>query len=332
LSIGSAFSGIRVLVVGDVMLDEHIQGLVRRLSPEAPVPIVEIQGRRFHPGGAGNVAANITSLSGSALLVGVVGTDRAGERLREELSARAVSPEHLLAVPDRRTTTKSRVLAGGQHIVRFDDECRLDLAPEEEERLFARTAECMRNADVCVISDYGKGVLTPKICQNVIRAASTKNISTVVDPKGTDYKKYDGATVITPNLSEARTLAGIYETRFHIESTVPIEDIAETIMARCNANLLITRGADGMSLFERRAEPVTIQARARQVYDITGAGDTVVATIAMGLAAGLSLENACRLGNFAAGIVIGELGASTICLQTLEAAIAGENLAFPGAT
>jgi rfaE bifunctional protein kinase chain/domain len=328
LSIFSDFAGRRVLVVGDAMLDEHIQGQVRRLSPEAPVPIVEIQSRRFHPGGAANVAANITSLGGSALLVGIIGADGAGMQLRQELSARAVAPEYLIAALDRRTTTKSRVMAGGQHIVRFDEECRLDLSPEEEDTLAKRAAECVNDADACVISDYAKGVATPKICQTVITAASARGIPIVVDPKGSDYTKYAGATVITPNLNEARTLAGTYDSRFHArdDSGILIEDIAETIMRRCSASLLITRGSEGMSLFERGARPVTIRARARQVYDVTGAGDTVVATSALGLAAGLSLENACRLGNLAAGIVVGELGASTISLEALKSATAEENL------
>jgi rfaE bifunctional protein kinase chain/domain len=328
LSIFSNFAGRRVLVVGDAMLDEHIQGQVRRLSPEAPVPIVEIQSRRFHPGGAANVAANVTSLGGSALLVGIVGADGAGMQLRQELSARSVLPEYLIAAPDRRTTTKSRVMAGGQHIVRFDEECRLDLSPEEEDALARRAAKCARDADACVISDYAKGVVTPKVCQTVITAASAKGIPIVVDPKESDYTKYAGATVITPNLNEARTVAGTYDSRFHArdDSGILIEDIAETIMKKCNASLLITRGSEGMSLFERGARPVTIRARTRQVYDVTGAGDTVVATLALGFAAGLSLENSCRLGNLAAGIVVGELGASTISLEALESAAEEENL------
>ncbi len=332
MTLRSTFSKLRVLVVGDVMLDEHIQGRVRRLSPEAPVPIVEIQSRRFHPGGAGNVAANVTSLGGTALLVGIIGQDTAADRLKEELSTRGVTPDHLVTAAGRSTTTKSRVMAAGQHIVRFDDECRLDLAPEHEERLTARAAECVRNADVCIISDYAKGVLTPRVCRTVIEIAAARSIPAVVDPKGTDYEKYAGATVITPNLIEAFTLAGTYDGRFHggAESPALIEGIAATIMARCDANLLITRGADGMSLFEHRAKPVTIQAQARQVYDITGAGDTVVATLAMGLAAGLSLENASRLGNLAAGIVVGELGASTISLEALECAMADDHSIFPG--
>lgn len=313
------------------MLDEHIQGQVRRLSPEAPVPIVEIQSRRFHPGGAANVAANITSLGGSALLVGIIGADAAGMQLRQELCERAVGPEYLIASVDRRTTTKSRVMAGGQHIVRFDEECHLDLSADEEGALAGRAAECVGEADACIISDYAKGVATSKICQAVITAACGKGIPIVVDPKGSDYTKYAGATVITPNFHEATTLAGTYDSRFHVrdDSGILIEDIAETIMRRCSASLLITRGSEGMSLFERGGRPVTIRARARQVYDVTGAGDTVVATLALGLAAGLSLEKACRLGNLAAGIVVGELGASTISLEALESAAEEEDLIFP---
>jgi D-glycero-beta-D-manno-heptose-7-phosphate kinase len=328
LSILSHFAGRRVLVIGDVMLDEHIQGQVRRLSPEAPVPIVEIQSRRFHPGGAANVAANISSLGGSALLVGIIGADSAGTQLRQELSTRTVSPDYLITALNRRTTTKSRVMAGGQHIVRFDEECRLDLSTEEEDALARQAAQCADDAEACVISDYAKGVVSPKVCHTVITAASAKGIPIVVDPKGSDYTKYAGATVITPNLNEARTLAGTYDNRFHArdDSGILIEDVAETIMRRCSASLLITRGSEGMSLFERGERPVTIRARARQVYDVTGAGDTVVATLALGLAAGLSLENACRLGNLAAGMVVGELGASTISLEALERATATEDL------
>jgi rfaE bifunctional protein kinase chain/domain len=331
LSICSRFEGRSVLVVGDAMLDEHIQGHVRRLSPEAPVPIVEIQSRRFHPGGAANVAANITSLGGKALLAGIIGTDSSGVQLCEELSSRAVASEHLIAAADRRTTTKSRVMAGGQHIVRFDEECRLDLSPEQENALARRAATCAEEADACIISDYAKGVVTVKICQTVIKAASQKGIPIVVDPKGTDYTKYAGATVITPNLNEARIVAGTYDSRFHArdDSGILIEDIAEIIMSRSSASLLITRGSEGMSLFERGGRAVTIRARARQVYDVTGAGDTVVATLALALAAGLSLENACRLGNLAAGIVIGELGASTISREALENSIAEEDLIPP---
>ncbi len=331
MSICSIFEGRRLVVVGDVMLDEHIQGQVRRLSPEAPVPIVEIQSRRFHPGGAANVAVNITSLGGTALLAGIIGADTAGTRLREELSLRGADSKHLIAVTGRRTTTKSRVMAGGQHIVRFDEECRLDLSPEEEDALARRACECAQEAHACIISDYAKGVAIPKICQRVISAASERGIPIIVDPKGTDYTKYAGATLITPNLNEARTLAGTYDSRFlaRDDSGILIEDIAETIMRRLSANLLITRGSEGMSLFERGAPPVTIRARARQVYDVTGAGDTVVAVLALGLAAGLSLENASRLGNLAAGVVVGELGASTISPEALESAITDEDRILP---
>lgn len=315
-----------MLVVGDVMLDEHIQGDVRRLSPEAPVPIVEIQSRRFHPGGAANVAANISSLGGSPVLVGVIGTDSSAARLLEELSSRRVSPDCLIALGDRRTTTKSRVMAGGHHIVRFDEECRMDLSPEHEDLLARTGAESVREVDACVVSDYAKGVATTKICQSVIAAASSRGIPVVVDPKGTNYAKYAGATLITPNLKEAIAVAGTYDSRFYArdDSGILIEDIAESIMRRCDASLLITRGSEGMSLFERGRPRLTIRARARQVYDVTGAGDTVIATVALGLAAGMSLPAASGIGNLAAGIVVSELGAATVSLETLQRAIDDE--------
>lgn len=297
-----------------------------RLSPEAPVPIVEIQSRRSHPGGAANVATNVTSLGGDAILVGVIGEDVAGSRLRDELSSHRVSPDDLLTASERRTTTKSRVLAGAQHIVRFDDECRLDLSPEQENKLLRTVCECIRNANACIISDYAKGVATPKVCDAVISAASASSIPVVVDPKGTQYTKYIGATVITPNFNEAKAAAGTYNSRFHArdDSGILIEDIAEVLMSACRASLLITRGADGMTLFERGTKPVMITAQARQVYDVTGAGDTVVATLALGLAAGLSMETASRLGNLAAGIVVGQLGASCVSVEALERALREE--------
>ncbi|MBV9303119.1 MAG: D-glycero-beta-D-manno-heptose-7-phosphate kinase [Acidobacteriaceae bacterium] len=316
-----------MLIVGDVMLDEHILGDVRRLSPEAPVPIVEIQSRRYHPGGAANVAANINCLHGSALLVGIVGADAAGSRLTEELASRGVSTHDLIPAMDRRTTTKSRVMAGGQHIVRFDEECQIDLSAEQEELLATRAARSVEAADACIISDYAKGVATPRVCHAVISAACAKGIPVVVDPKGADYSKYMDATVITPNLKEARAAAGTYDNRFHNrdDSGILIEDIAATIMKQCPTSLLITRGAQGMTLFERGAPPVTIRARTRQVYDVTGAGDTVVATLALGLAAGLPMAQAARLGNLAAGIVVGELGASTVSIEALQHAIAEDS-------
>ena len=331
MNISASFAGKKVLIAGDVMLDEHIQGSVRRLSPEAPVPIVEIQSRRYHPGGSGNVAVNITSLGGTVLLTGVVGNDLHGSRLAEELTARSVSPEYLITAADRHTTSKSRVMAGAHHIVRFDQEDRFELSAEQEEQVARQAAECARQADVCVLSDYAKGVVTAKICQAVIAAAAERGVPVVVDPKGADFAKYTGATVVTPNLNEAKVAASAFDARFHglDESGFSVDDIAEVIMKRCNASLLITRGPDGMSLFERAKKPVTIKSRARQVFDVTGAGDTVVATLALGLAAGMPLATACWLGNLAAGVVVGELGASAITPHKLETALDGDTIGAP---
>lgn len=324
MSLAAQLAGHRVLVVGDVMLDEHILGQVRRLSPEAPVPIVEIQSRRFHPGGSGNVAVNIAGLGGSAVLFGVIGSDAYGAQLRRELESRNVDARHLLAVPDRRTSTKSRVMAGSHHIVRFDDECRTRIPEPLEESLAARLREAVASVEACILSDYAKGVVTHRICETVIEAAARRGVPVVADPKGADFSKYSGATVVTPNLAEAKRAADFYEPAAPADADYerPLADVAALLLERCKAGILITRGPDGMSLFEPGRAPVHIPAQVREVYDVTGAGDTVVATLALALASGFTLADSCRLGNVAAGVVVGEMGAAAIAVEQLERAAA----------
>lgn len=326
MSFCSQFAGRTVLVVGDVMLDEYILGHVRRLSPEAPVPIVEIHQRRYHPGGAANVAANIASLNGNSALVGIAGADAAGDKLIEALAGRSISTAGVIRDNGAKTITKTRVMAGGHHIVRFDDEQRVGLSAGQERAIGNMAADYAEGADAVVISDYGKAVATPAVCRAIIDQARERHIPVVVDPKGTDYSKYAGATLITPNLGEAKAVAGAYDSRFlaRDDSGILIEDLTEVIMAHCDANLLITRGPDGMTVFERACPPVTIRAEARDVFDVTGAGDTVVATIALALSVGLPLERACRAGNQAAGIVVGEIGACAIPPEKLDHAIAAD--------
>ena len=320
----SAFPLCKVLVLGDVMLDEYVHGRVRRISPEAPVPVLDLDGRRWHPGGAANVAVNLAALGAEVMLAGILGPDPSGNRLRASLAGRGVSTDHLLTLDHCRTTTKTRVVCGAHQIVRIDDEQPLSLSCAQQALLAKHIVDAARHASACVISDYGKGVATPALCRVVVAAAAARGIPVVVDPKGTDFTRYRGATLVTPNLPEALAAAGCANA-----PRASLDSVARTLFQACPAALLITRGADGMSLFDRGAPPLHLPAQARHVYDVTGAGDTVVATVALGLAAGLPLPFACRLGNLAAGIVVGEPGAAAISLAQLQAALQSASLA-PG--
>jgi rfaE bifunctional protein kinase chain/domain len=300
----AAFPGKRVLVVGDLMLDEYIWGEVRRISPEAPVPVVTVRRRTHVPGGAGNTAINVASLGGRALLAGVIGDDAAGGRLGEVLRQKGVTTDGLLVDPLRITTTKTRVVAHQQQVVRVDDEHTAPLAPELEERLLEIIDERLPGVDACILSDYAKGAVSARLAQEIVSRARRAGKPLVVDPKGTDFAKYRGATVVKPNIQEARQVCP------HLGNSEPgPEDISRHLLGLLDGSaLLLTCGADGMSLFEAGAGPVHIPSMARDVFDVTGAGDTVAGTLALALAAGASLELAAHLANRAAGIVVAKVG------------------------
>ncbi len=309
----TALPGHSILIVGDVMLDEYIWGEVRRISPEAPVPVVEIRHRTYTPGGAANTAANVASLGGRVSLGGVVGQDQQAERLRNILKESRVNIEGLLIDDKRPTTTKTRIVAHSQQIVRVDSEQRLPLRNELEDILLRWITEQVNMSEVCVLSDYGKGVISPRIAERFIQLAREADKPVVVDPKGTDYLKYRGTTVITPNIHEA-IKALKYE---HIDD-INLLEVGSTLTDLLTGSaVLITRGAEGMTLFQKGIEPIHIPAMARHVFDVTGAGDTVVSTLALALAAGATLEEAANLANYAAGVVVGKFGTATISLEEL---------------
>lgn len=306
-------AGARILVLGDVMLDEFVFGSVRRVSPEAPVPIVEITGRRFAAGGAANVAANVAAMGASATLAGVTGDDNAADSFHNLVHPVNLDPSIVLRDRSRPTTCKTRIVAAGQQIVRIDHESRSPLSEDVEASLIAAAIAALRNAAVCVISDYGKGVVRPKLVAALVAEAAERKVPLVVDPKGHDYHKYAGVTLVTPNLQEAEVAAA------H-----PITNNADMILAAarimktvgCPA-LLITQGASGMTLFREGRHPLHSASLAHQVFDVTGAGDTVVATLALGLACGLVLEDAMVLANVAAGIVVEKPGTATVSLSEM---------------
>jgi D-beta-D-heptose 7-phosphate kinase/D-beta-D-heptose 1-phosphate adenosyltransferase len=309
----SLFASARVVVLGDVMLDEYLFGTVQRISPEAPVPVVDVRSRQYVPGGAANVAANVRSLGAQVSLVSACGSDAAGESLRSQLARRGIADKYILSYDGRATSCKTRVIGGHQQIVRFDSEHRVALSPEESRLLSEKFDAAVEQADLCILSDYGKGVLTAELCRRAIQSARERNLPVLVDPKGSEYAKYRGCTLLTPNLREAAEA-----------SATPIE--TEEDLNRAGARLLgmlggaailITRGADGMTLFLPERPPLTIPTVAREVFDVVGAGDTVVATLGVSIAAGLSLEAGTRLANIAAGIAVGKQGTVAVAIDEL---------------
>jgi D-glycero-beta-D-manno-heptose-7-phosphate kinase len=308
-----ALPGKRVLVAGDLMMDEYIMGSVRRISPEAPVPVVEIQRRTHVPGGAANTAANVAGLGGRPVLVGVVGQDPAGAHLREAVEKRGVCTDGLVVDADRPTTTKTRIVAHSQQVVRVDQEERAPLPRHTEDKLLRAAAACLENVDACVVSDYAKGVVSARFAEHLIASARRAGKPVVVDPKGTAYEKYRGATVVKPNVHEAGQVLNC-----EMDGIAALLRAGRDLLALLEGSaVLITRGAQGMSLFLDGVQPLHIPAEARDVYDVTGAGDTVASTLGLALAAGASLTQAARLANRAAAVVVGKVGTTAVRLHDL---------------
>jgi D-beta-D-heptose 7-phosphate kinase/D-beta-D-heptose 1-phosphate adenosyltransferase len=316
----AAMSGRTVVVFGDVMLDEFVWGDVTRISPEAPVPVVDIKRESVHLGGAANVLANLRSLGANASVVGVVGADRAGERVRTELrEAGAIEPdENLIVDVGRPTTVKTRIIAHSQLVVRADRERRTQLDGPVEERVVSALRKLLRAADALVVSDYDKGAVTPNVLAEILPAAEVAGVPVLVDPKIRNFNLYRPATLVTPNHHEALRL-----TNSEDDTDKGVARAARAIRERLMCrSVLITRGERGMMLLEGEGEPVFVSTAAREVYDVTGAGDTVIATLAASLAAGATLVEAAMLANHAAGIVVGKVGTATASAEELISSFA----------
>lgn len=299
---------VRLIVVGDIGLDEYVLGDVRRISPEAPVPVLEVQSQDSRLGLSANVAQNVASLGGTALLVGVVGQDNAAEELRKQLRAAEVSPEHLIVDPSRPTTHKLRVMSGPHHIVRVDYEKKQYLSPEIEAALVAKVTALLKEADGVIIEDYAKGVLSEKSLQAIIAESRRQGRKVFVDPnRSTPAKFYRGADVITPNRDEAVELSGLDYDDLRAQANFILE-VGETLRREMSVeNVVITRGKEGMTLMNKD-QAIHMTTFARQVFDVTGAGDTVIAALAMAHLGGMPLPEACVFGNVAAGVVVGKVG------------------------
>jgi D-beta-D-heptose 7-phosphate kinase/D-beta-D-heptose 1-phosphate adenosyltransferase len=314
LDISAGFRRARVLVVGDVMLDRFVHARVSRISPEAPVPVLAIEREATSLGGAGNVARNIASLGGRATLIGGRGEDDAGAHVGELLAREAAIEDALVVLEDARTTEKIRYIADQQQVMRADREAPWpDLA---NAMALAAAREAIPHHDVLVISDYAKGFLPPVLVRELIALAARHGKPVIVDPKGAAFSQYDGATVITPNRSETGLATGM-----DADSDAAVAAAAQDILARLPklGAVLVTRGPAGLSLAERGQQIVHIPSRARDVFDVSGAGDTVVAALALSLAAGSDLQNAARLANIAAGIAVTMVGTAAVTAGEIAA-------------
>lgn len=320
------FSGRPVLVVGDIMLDEFVWGRNSRVSPEAPVPILEVERRTYSPGGAANVAANIQSLRGIPQLMGVTGSDIDAEKLGTLLTDRSIFTGRIQRLTDRPTTVKTRILADGKQVARIDQEVRKPLPAYAVEMLTGYAIRALPNVRAAVVSDYGKGVVSPGFLGQFLAAAKATGTPTIIDPKGTDYLKYRGATLVKPNHIEAGDVLGRY-----LVSNDDVEAAgAELVnMLGRSTAVLITRGSDGMTLFRHGKPSFHMPAHVRHVFDVTGAGDTVAAVIALAMGIGLPLPHACELANRAAAIVVQKTGTATLTQAELRNPLATRTLTMP---
>ena len=312
------FPSLSVLVVGDVMLDHFVVGRVSRISPEAPVPVVEHDHDEYRVGGAGNVATNVRALGGDVRLVGLVGRDGSADRLRAELAARGLGGEGLVVDPSRPTTTKQRIVTTrNQQVARVDFEDDTEAGGDVERELIAQAVRALEQAEVVVFSDYLKGAVTRALVAAVTARASARAVPVLVDPKIPHIDFYAGTTLVKPNNHEAETATHM---RIRTDEDAIRAGRRFLELARCRG-VLITRGEHGMSMLDDSGE-VHCPAVAREVADVTGAGDTVIATLALGLAAGATLAEAAVLANHAAGIVVGKFGAATVSPAELLAEFA----------
>lgn len=304
-----------LLVVGDVILDRYVQGDAPRLSPEAPVPVIRVQSEELRGGGAANVAANIASLGARPEVVGVIGEDDAGRELCKLLERSGISAAGLVPDPGKPTIEKTRILARHQQVVRFDREVVGAIGGAIEQQLCARIAAGVPKARAAILSDYGKGVVTPQVVAAICRCEGP----VLVDPKGTDYARYRGADYITPNAIEAEAATGIACT-----TLAGCREAAQELLAVGDfRGVIITRGAEGIFYRTRDGQQGVAPTRARGVFDVTGAGDTVIAVLSLALAAGLELEDSLLLANAAAGLVVEQLGAAVVSGRQLASALIG---------
>lgn len=308
------FSKQRIAVVGDLILDQYIRGEVKRISPEAPVQVVDVDHEEFVPGGAANVANNLRALGADVEVLGVIGKDSTGVRLIETLEGNGISTVGVIVDEERQTTVKVRVLGGRQQIVRFDYEVTRDITDKLVTKILNRIKENIDSLNAILVSDYAKGVVTPALMSELTALCHKTKTKLLVDPKPPHTSMYKQVDILTPNLQEACLMAGVQD----VELTDSfVASIGKKLVSDLNANILITRGSQGMTLMELSEHVTHIPAHATEVYDIVGAGDTVVATLALALASGAPYKEASQLSNVSAGIVVKKVGTATVEVEEL---------------
>lgn len=318
LELINQFKKARILVIGDFILDQFIWGSVARISPEAPVPVVHVQRESFMPGGSLNVAHNIRTLGGMVYPCGLVGRDREGRALLKIMRKEGVDTGGIVSDSGRPTSLKTRVIAHSQQVVRFDRENHTEIPTHDQKKMLQFIKQRIKQIDVVVIEDYGKGVVEPKLLKEVVRLAKKSKVPIVVDPKDKHFSYYKGVTAITPNRSEAYSAVLNGSTG---AKKLSVEEVGKTLQKKLKAEaVLMTLGEDGMALFEKKGI-TKIPTAAREVYDVSGAGDTVIAVLAMALAAGASMREAAVLSNLSASIVVGKLGTATINENEIRKAV-----------
>lgn len=306
----------RVTVVGDVMLDEYVWGKVTRISPEAPIPVVEEHQTSISPGGAANAAANIASLGGQVSICSTVGDDEAGSRLREELQRRGIQ-SYLVIENGRPTTRKTRVMGNNQQLIRIDRETIEYISRESAEELLRLLEARLSQADAVLLSDYGKGVTEPEFTHRLISKAKEKGLPIIVDPKGDDYTKYKGATIITPNEQEATRASKV-----QIQGEKSLLSAMRILLEMVGSEaVVVTRGENGLSYMQASGEVAHIPTFARQVFDVTGAGDTFAACLTLALASGATLREGVILANHAAGVAVSKVGTAQVTREELARAL-----------
>lgn len=304
----------KVLVIGDLILDEYLWGGVTRISPEAPVPILETKSENLSLGGAANVANNLAALGCDVYLIGAIGQDEKGDRLLELIRERGIHTEGIFRFVHRPTTSKMRIIAHNQQILRIDKEDNRPITEETEKKIIEFTNKVLPEMNGVICSDYQKGVLTEKVIKNLMHRAQKAKKAVIVDPKSADFSLYKGATVLTPNEKEVERSVPI-----KINSGEDLERAAEYLLSLTRGEaLLVTRGKDGMTLYRNKKKPVDIPTVAKEVYDVTGAGDTVVSVFGMAVFGGFNFQEAAWLSNMAASIVVGKVGTAVVTLNEIN--------------
>ena len=320
MDILDSFANTKVLVIGDVMLDRYWWGSVSRISPEAPVPVVKMDNMTLAAGGAANVAANVAGFGAVPILIGLIGDDAEGNLFQNVLGESGVSAENLVRIQGRPTTVKTRIIAHSQQMARIDQETESNLSEEDEAKILKKILPLIEECQAVIISDYAKGLLSDALLRRVIDTSNDKKVDVFVDPKGKDYTKYRQASMLTPNRREAADACGLEENGQKMVEIAGTKLLSELGLK----SVLITQGEDGMTLFRPGRDAFHLHTLARDVYDVTGAGDTVIASLGVAVGSGADLETAAKIANTAAGLVVEQIGTTAVSMSDLIKALEGD--------